>query len=137
MLGFLYRLALYMLPVFMGNMESQLNEVAGKGAEGAALLAPTIAAASVGLFLPLVRTSATSPAGIKKTIDAWATGFSLIGLLAGLYAWHMLVATNLGAKMDAWVPDIHLLSLSRGGSLAILIYGASAVLSEIKVGTEK
>ena len=137
MLKLVYRALLYLLPIGMGNMEMQINEVAGKAHEASLLLAPTVAAASIGLFLPLVRTSETAPAGFKKNVDAGATGFALIGLAFGLFVWHTLVATNLGAVTGAWMNGIHLWTLGPRDTIAILVYTVAAVLSETKLLVEK
>jgi len=137
MLKLLYRVALYLLPFGMSTMEMELNEVAGKAEEAARLLAPTIAAAAIGLFIPLVRTSDTSPKGIKKRVDGWATGLSFLALGVGVVAWHTLVSANLKTTAGHWMQLFQILSLSPANSIAILVYLLSVVLSEVKLFVEK
>lgn len=136
MLGLVYRFFVYVLPVLMANMEMQLNEVAKKP-EAATLLAPSLAAAATGLFMPVAKASSTSPVGMKKGIDSWATAVGLGSVILGLYLWHMLVSVNLGASMDAWVPNWDLFHLGHGGSVAILAYGFAVLLTEVKIAVER
>jgi peptidoglycan/LPS O-acetylase OafA/YrhL len=136
MLGFTYRLIVYALPVLMSNIEMQIGEVAKKP-EAATLFAPSVAAAAVGLFMPAIKESSTSPPGIKKRIDTRAAKLGLVGVVFGLYLWHMLVAANLGGLMDAWVPNWNYLHLGNGGSVAILVYAVAVFLMEVKTAVEK
>lgn len=136
MLGLLYRALIYFLPVLMTGIERQLNEVA-KRPEAATLFAPSLAAAAIGLFMPTAKPSSTSPEGWKKTTDRWFTAVGLAGVLLGLYLWHMLVAVNLGAVMDDWVPTLNLMRLGVGGSIATLAYAVAVLLTEAKTAVER
>jgi len=76
-------------------MEVQLNELA-KNSAPSAVLAPSMAPAAIGLFLPALRPSDSLPAGWTRTTDRIVTAVSIRGLLFGFYAWQMLFATKPG-----------------------------------------
>lgn len=135
MLGLIYRLAVYISPILMAGMEMSLNEVAKTGSTGS-LLAPSLAAASLGLFLPSLKPVSGVLLGWKKTADGWVVGLAVTGLLMSFWVWHMLVAANLGASIPAWLPDWNIFGLGKATSVAIILYAVATFMAELKARVE-
>lgn len=112
----------------------QMTELAKK--DSSSLLAPSLAAAALGLFLPMLKPSAVAPVGWKQNTDKVVSAVSVVGLLAMFYFWQMLVATNLGNAVPAWLPNWNFFAWGRPATFAILLDGAAAFLAEVKALVE-
>lgn len=134
--GLLFRLPIYILPYVMYSLETALDEVAKKVVEGS-LLGTAIASAAIGLFLPTMKPSWTSPQGWKQGVDRGASALSFTGFLGTLIVWHSLVAENLGGKAHHWMDAMQFWSLDAGASVATALYGCAVFLNEVKAAVEK
>lgn len=136
MLVFLHRLLLVVFPFILLSLEASVR-TAANNPEVATFFPPSLAVAGLGQLLPAVRTGRHAVPGIKKTVDEWVAGLSLILLLIGIALWHSLLVASLGKALPSWMPHVSWFGFTTEATLSLLLYCFSTFFSELKNWAEK
>jgi hypothetical protein len=133
MVGFLFRIPVYLLPFVLGFVEMHLDFLGGKVEESETLLGPCIASAAIALYLPMFEPHKyKSSTDWRKPIDLGTIAVGITLLLLAMAMWVMLVSANMGGWVPPWMPDWNFWSLGNGASIATIGYGISVLISEFK-----
>ncbi|WP_175890341.1 hypothetical protein [Burkholderia cepacia] len=125
-------IAVILLPGVLGALEWLVRH--GNHETSNEFFAPSLAAAGVALFLPMVSADGLDPATPKRNGVIWFVVFSSIILTAaGLGVWGGILYDSIYHDFPDWLPEWHFGGHTASFCLAVVYYLVGIVFSFLKI----